>query len=291
MLKLLAMKDLAIIIVSYNTKDLLDQCINSIYKHTRDIDFEIIIVDNNSSDGTKEMINKKYPNIYLIENKENIGYGNANNQGMKKADAKYLCLLNSDTYIHSNVFKKMYDFMQENKQVDVLGPKLLHQNAHAQRSVGKDYTLPIVFIMLFGGDKILRTAPKRTKKVDWIMGACFMLKSKVFENTKGFDPDFFMYVEEVEWCKRIRQSGFNIFHNPNFSLYHLERGSSGGKKTNAIVGIYKGIMLYYKKHYSKVGQRTAKFLLKLKAQISIIIGKLIKSDYLIETYTRALEVF
>jgi hypothetical protein len=282
------MKDLSIVIVSYNTKELTFQCLASIYKYTKNIDFEVIVVDNNSTDGTAEYIKEHFPKATIIENKKNIGYGAANNLGMKKAEGKYLLLLNSDTKIKDNVFNKMCKYINKQKDIDVVGPKLLNKDDSAQPSAGRDFTPLNVFLMLFGFDSLMRTSPEQIKEVDWIVGACFMLKKEVFQQTKGFDEDFFMYVEEVEWCRRIREQGYRIVFNPDFSLYHFERGSSKKGREAAIIGIYQGISLYYQKHYPENYQFLINLLLRIKAWLVISFAKLTKNKSLESTYSKAL---
>ena len=243
---------LSICILSYNTKGLTLKCLDSLislYKKEIDRDlFEIIVVDNASTDGSVLHIKKNFPKVVLFENKENYGFSKGQNIAAKIARGTYLFFLNSDTQVIDNNLLGMVSYFESHKKVGVLGAKLCNPNGSVQLSAGKFYTLFNCIIMLFAGERIgfLRSSPKKISEVDWVMGAAFMIKKKLFDALGGFDEYFFMYVEDMEFCYRIKKAGYEVLVTPHVRVTHLGQGSSS--KTFAIVNIFKGLLYFYKKH-------------------------------------------
>ncbi|MCX7955852.1 MAG: glycosyltransferase family 2 protein [Patescibacteria group bacterium] len=291
--------DLSIIIISFNTKNITKNCLESINRSLfkSKIKYEIIVIDNNSFDGSKKMLeeyskNKKNHIIYIQTN-QNLGFGKGNNLGVKNAKGKYILFLNSDTIILNRSIEKLFYFYQKNEtKIHFLGPKLLNKDLTPQPSAAYFFTLPVVFSSLFlKGDYwgLTRFSPEKTKKVDWISGACILTKKNYFNKLKGFDEKIFMYMEEVDLLYRANKIGFNVYFYPESKIIHLASASSSGK-TFPILQVYKGFLFFYKKHYSKINLLILKFLLKLKALIAIIIGKIKKNNYLINTYEEAFKI-
>jgi GT2 family glycosyltransferase len=282
--------DLSIIIPSFNTKDLLQACLQSVFQQTKGIDFEVIVVDNHSTDGSPEMVKKKFPQVILIKNKTNLGFAQANNQGMKRAKGEYFLLLNSDTKIKSNALKKLVSLAKKKKDLGIAGSRLLNLNDTPQPSTGPFYTLPLTFISLFRGDHYLRQSPSQTKKVDWLMGACFLIKREVTKKVGYLDEKFFMYVEEMEYCYRAHKAGFGVYFFPRAEVYHLERGSSPEGKQKAVWGIYQGLIYFYQKHFAPWQLAVLKLLLRTKALIAWLLGLMTGNRYLKETYAKAFQL-
>lgn len=283
--------DLSIIIVSYNTKKLTDDCLASIKKSMSGtaITYEVIVVDNVSTDGTREMLAKKYKDVVTILNDENIGFGRANNQGIKKAKGQYILLINSDTLAVTNAIPKLYDFSKNHPRAFV-GPKLLNMDRSAQTSCGPFLTLPVIFAALFlKGDVlgITRWSPGKTQYVDWVSGACMIAPKKLFFDDLLFDENIFMYMEEIDLLMRARKKGYRTYFYPGAQIIHLGSGSSTNKRTGPVLNIYKGMLFVYKKHYSRFSLFFLKCLLKKKALISLAIGYITGSEYLKTTYAEA----
>lgn len=249
--------DLSIIIVSYNTKTLLKNCLDSIKKKVMDLEYEIIIIDNASKDDSCSFIKKYYKDIILIESKENLGFGRANNLGIKIARGKYVLLLNSDTILINNAPKILFDFMQKNEKVGVCGGKLVTKEGELNISFGK---LPSVFTELCSQPKfyIIKlkntiVSKKRTKlncqEVEWISGADMFLRKKVLDEVGCFDDDFFMYYEETELISRIRKK-YKIYFVPEAEIIHLEGGSFVLKESRERM-ILKSKYLYFQKVYGQ----------------------------------------
>lgn len=283
--------DLSVIIVSFNTKKLLDDCLASLFHSLSgsSMSTEVIVVDNVSTDGTREMLAKKYPKVVTILNKENVGFGRANNQGIRIAKGEYIVLLNSDTIVPDGAIQKLFTFTL-NHPKSFVGPKLLNMDKSAQTSCGPFFTLPVVFAALFlKGDVIglTRWSPNKTRVVDWVSGACFMASKKLFFDDLLFDEKIFMYMEEVDLFMRAKKKGYDTYFYPGSRIIHLGSGSSTNKRTGPVLNIYRGFVYIYRKHYPKISLIILRLLLKKKAVLSIIIGLLTGSEYLKKTYAEA----
>ena len=283
--------NLSIIIVSFNTKKLLDECLSSIYKSLKSslLKFEIIVVDNVSADGTREMLTEKYPKVVTILNSQNAGFGRANNQGIRKAKGTTILLINSDTVVPVGAIQSLYEFSEEHPN-DFIGPKLLNTDMTPQTSCGPFFSLPVVFAALFlKGDVngLTRWSPDETKIVDWVSGACIMAKTSVFLDGLLFDEDIFMYMEEVDLLMRAAKKGHKTYFFHESKIVHLGGGSSVNKRTGPVLNIFKGLLFVYTKHYSRYSLLMLRLLLKKKAAVSWAIGSVIGNDYLKKTYAEA----
>ena len=281
---------LSIIILNYNTKDLTVRCIESIVKeYKKELDrgeIEIIIVDNASSDGSVETIQNS--KLKIIENKENFGFAKGCNIGAKKALGEYILFLNSDTEVIDKGFLRMIKFLDVHKEIGILGGKLENIDGSIQPSAGKFYNLFNLVLMLLGLERLgfLRSSPDTIKKVDWVSGACMMIRKDLFTTLSGFDESLFMYMEDMEICFRAQQLGFMTYFYPNIKLKHKSLGSSN--RTFAIINIYKGILHFYLKHKSRFEYIVVKALLIAKAAILIFIGVFTFNSILIDRYRKAI---
>lgn len=287
---------LSIIIINYNTKEITNQCLISVLDSLRDkaINFEIILIDNASTDGSLNFfsqLSQRNHQINYIYNKKNLGFAKANNQGLKLAKGEYILFLNSDTIILNKAINKLLNFYQQNEdKIHFLGPKLLNKDLTPQSSAGYFFNLLVTFVVLFlKGDRIglTRFSPSKLKKIDWISGACLLTKKEIMEKINGFDEKIFMYMDEVDLLYRAKQKGYTTFLYPEAKIIHY--GSASSNKTYPIWQLYKGLIYFYKKHYSTPSLFFLKLMLYLKAIIAILVGKSFKNRYLIETYGQALK--
>jgi GT2 family glycosyltransferase len=295
--------DLSIVIVSYNTRKITHQCLESIYKSFRSYksdtapSFEIILIDNASTkdDSAAYLAEyaKKHKNIVFVANTQNTGFGPANNQGVKLAKGTYVFLLNSDTVILKDAVHKLFSFYKKSENTKhFVGPKLFNKDMTPQASAAPFYTLPVIFGALFlRGDYwgLTRSSPKEMRRVDWVSGAAIMTKKEYFEKVGGFDETIFMYMEEVDLLYRAKKIGMNTFFYPKSKIIHLGSASSNGK-TFPIIQVYKGFLFFYKKHYSKLSLFFLRFLLRLKAGLAWFLGFIINNNYLKKTYEEAFHV-
>lgn len=286
--------DISVIIVSFNTKKLTEDCLDSVVRNLAQskLSWEIIVIDNMSTDGTREMLKKKFPMVITVLNDENVGFGRANNQGIKMAKGEYILLLNSDTVVLNSAIGKLVSFAKQHPNAFV-GPKLLNLDRSPQTSCGPFFSLPVVFAALFlKGDRlgITRWSPNHVRKVDWISGACILGPKRLFMNGLLFDEGIFMYMEEIDLLYRAKKKGYPTYFYPRSLIVHLGSGSSTNKKKGPVLNIYRGYVYLYSKHYSKVSLAILRFMLRTKAILSWIIGWLTGSAYLKETYAEAYQL-
>lgn len=283
--------DLSIIIPSFNTKELLSRCLATVEKSFSgsDITYEIIIVDNASDDGTREMLKKQDKHLVAILNKTNIGYGKANNTGIREAKGTYILLLNSDIEVIDDAIPKLYGFIKEHPKT-FAGGKLKNADGTPQASAGSFYSLPVVFLMLFcKGDRlgITRSSPDAITNTDWVSGACIIGKKQDFTDAGLFDEDIFMYMDEVDFLYRAGKKGYTTMFFPDARFLHIGAASSEGKKM-PVINIYRGLVFFYKKHAHTWEQRTLHVLLRIKAYAAIVIGRLTGNSGLVNLYEKAL---
>ncbi len=234
--------DVSIIIVSYNTSQLLKNCLNSVFEKTQGLNFEVIVVDNDSKDDSCSMLERDFSQVKLIRSKENLGFGRANNLGMEQAKGKYLFLLNPDCLLINNSVKILYDFMENNSDCGACGGNLYDENLEKHDSFGMQTLLkdkiithtPLKFIFP-GKYKKLRGYKKdfdRTKdgEVGFITGADLMLRKSVIDEVGNFDQRFFLFFEETELQNRILKAGYKIFFVAESQMYHFEAKSPNPRK-------------------------------------------------------------
>jgi GT2 family glycosyltransferase len=299
------MTDLSIIIISYNTKEITRKCVETVIQslnYAHDINTEIIVVDNGSTDGSIQVLDnikyqisniKKTNQFKIIKNRQNLGYAKANNLAAKKAKGEYLLFLNSDIEVIEDAIPRMFNFYKQKEKVfNFLGGKLLNKNMTSQPSCGPFYSLPVIFGALFlRGDYwgLTRWSPNKVKEVDWVSGACFLTKKKFFNELGGFDENIFMYMDEIDLLYRAKKNGLKVGFYPEAKFIHLGSASSQGR-TQPILQVYRGFLYFYQKHFSDFHLKILKLMLKLKAYLSLLIGKILKNDYLIKTYEEALKI-
>jgi len=227
--------DLSIIIVNYNKALILDRCLSSIYQNTKNLTFEVILIDNGSKDNSVELVKTKYKNIALIENKINSGFAAASNQGLKICKGRYALLLNNDTEIRNAALNKMVEFMDTGGDIGGLGPKLLNQDLTVQREgsvLGKRFwnsNIPI--------------------EAGFITGAALMVRRDVLDKIGLLDENFFFYNEDLDLCRRIKKAGFKLYFLPSAEIIHI------GQKAKNIEMIYEGYrggIYFCGKHYNKL---------------------------------------
>jgi len=220
--------DVSIIFVNYNTVALLIDAIDSVLNKTQGISFEIIVVDNASSDNSQQLLTEKFnKKIQYIPLPENIGFGRANNEGMKIAQGRNVFLLNPDTILENNAIKLLSDYLDANPEVGVAGGNLYNEDGSPQPSFSFIYPsigfeLSNLFHVLFLYNRETFNHTVEPMFVKRIVGAAMMIRKTVIDKVGGFDPDFFMYAEEDEWCHRISKAGYKIVNIPEPHITHLD---------------------------------------------------------------------
>jgi len=255
---------LSIIIVSYNVKDFIKQCIRSIYRSDLSKNlFEIIIIDNDSHDDTVNDIKNSFNNIHIIENDINEGFSKAVNKGIKKANGNFICLLNPDVIINENTFSTLIDYLESNKNVGCIGPKIINVDGTIQHSCKRSFPTPLNSIFrLFYLDKIFSKSKffgkynltyldvNKIHKVDAISGAFMIFKKSIINEIGLLDEKFFMFGEDIDFCFRIKNKGYDIVYNPETEIMHY-KGESVKSAPYDMVNIFYDAMEIYFKKYSK----------------------------------------
>ncbi|MDR1348565.1 MAG: glycosyltransferase family 2 protein [Prevotellaceae bacterium] len=246
--------DVSVIIVNYNTKALLKQCLKSIFEKTKDIAFEVIVADNFSTDGSRQMLKNEFPNIILVESPENLGFGQANNLGAKSATGKYLFLLNSDTVLLNNAIKILFDFIDNNPEAGICGGNLYNEDKKPIHSYSR---LPGIIQelkrLLLIPDTDYFNNTRKPQKVGYVTGADLMIRADVFNRQNGFDSDFFMYYEESELTYRVKREGYKVYCVPHAKIIHLEKKSFSDNEIRLGM-IFKSCKTYYKKTHGWIYQ-------------------------------------
>jgi len=258
--------DLSIIIVNYKTQELTSNCVDSIIKsNTRGLDYEIIVVDNASEDGSIEAIEKQFPQVRTIKNQENLGFSKANNMGIKIAEGDYILLLNSDTIVEFNTLKEALQFIKDHKHTGALGCKILLPSGKLDAACKRSFPTPANGIyhslnldMAFpdnvrlGAYNLTYADENKTSSIDCIMGAFMMVPRKVIDEVGMLDEDYFMYGEDVDWCYRIKNAGYQIMYYPEVRIFHHKKASGIGKRNPKVIeAFYDSMGIFYNKHYQK----------------------------------------
>lgn len=285
--------DLSIVIPSFNTKHLTSRCLRSIIETLKrsKITYEIIVIDNASGDGSVEMLNTEFPQVIKILNKDNVGYGTANNMGLKIAKGQYCLMLNSDVDALNGSLVKLLEFAREHPK-SFVGGKLYNEDGSLQSSCGPMFSLWYVFLMLFfQADKlsITRYSPNHVRQVGWVSGACLLGTRKSFYDVGLFDQGIFMYMDEIEFLYRAASKGYNVFFTPEARFIHTGAASSGNKRS-PVKNIFRGLVYFYQKHRTKPELTVLKLMLKVKAKIAIFIGSLCKKQDLVHIYEEGLSL-
>ncbi len=247
--------DVSIIIVNYNTKQLLANCLATVYEQTKNIDFEVIVVDNASIDGSEEYIKERYPNVIWINSGNNLGFGRANNLGVKHATGKYLLLLNSDTLLINNAILMFFEYAESHKHENIgaFGAHLLDINLKRNHSGGCFPTpkseISYCLNKLF---HCRNTITPQTNSIDFIIGADLFIKRSIFNDLGGFDNNIFMYYEETDLQYRMDKAGLTRILIDGPQIIHLEGGSFNNSKLsfNRLYISLRSYNYYIKKHYN-----------------------------------------
>lgn len=260
--------DVSVIIVNYNTRQLLYNCISSIIKHTFDIEYEIIVVDNASIDGSQEMVRDFFPFVHLVESETNLGFGKANNLGFDYSSGRNIFLLNSDTLLIENSIKILSEVLDSDTSIGATGGLLINSNNQQVHSYG---IFPSIKHKLQGKDFVIRNINfKENRSVDYITGADLMISRSTWLTLGGFDPNFFLYYEETDLQKRMEKMGFKRILVPKTRIIHMEGESTKVNSDRSSKNEWKSLimfnsMVYYlKKHSSSISFMLFKNLLMAK---------------------------
>jgi len=266
--------DLSIIIVNYNVREYLLKCLKSIFRNTQEISFEVIVVDNASSDDSSGVVLEQFPQVKLIGNQTNLGFARANNQGIKVARGSFILLLNPDTEVIDQGFSRMLKFLKENKKVGIVGPCLLNSDGSLQNTGYKFPTLAILFKANFLGISDHPVKPDKSKQVDWLQGSCLMMKKELLNDIGLLDEDFFIYGEEKDLCFRTKKAGWEIYSLPQCEVIHHANKSAVNYQGEALVEYHRSQLRFFRKYYSHAFVNFAKIIIYLGFLKWLMVGAL-----------------
>jgi hypothetical protein len=258
---------LSIVLVNWNTLCHLVPCLRSILESNIPWPIEVIVVDNNSTDTTRTTVPQLFPSVRLVENQQNLGFARAVNQGAKQSLGEYLLLLNPDTVVNGASLRTMVEFMQQSPDAAVVGGALLNSDGSFQGSYAHFSTLLQETLIALGiGDRLWHGYPShhrstRTHAVDWICGACLLVRREAFLRVGCLDEEYVMYSEEVDLQYRLRREGWNTYYLPHVRTVHHGGGSQSRLRRRSAV--YRGKLLFYRKNLGGLRHLTLRLILAL----------------------------
>jgi len=255
--------DLSIIIVNYKNSSSLKKCLSSIYQTLDNLEFEVLVIDNNSFDKKLEALEIEFPQVKFIRNKTNVGFAKANNRAAEFSKSATLLFLNPDTQLTDSAIASMYAHLIKNPNIGVLGPKVLNNDGSLQYSCRSFPTLWTglfnrysILSRLFPGNRFTKRYlmtdydHQETRNVDWVSGCCMMIRSSTFKTVGGFDEHYFIFNEDVDLCKGLQDQGYRVVYFPHARVFHDI--SSSNRKVPFFITLkrHQGMSYYYQKHHS-----------------------------------------
>jgi GT2 family glycosyltransferase len=245
--------DMSIVLVCWNNKAYLDPCLKSLYEGGVTCKFDVIVVDNGSTDGSQAMLREKYPEVMIIENGRNVGLSKASNQGIEATRGKYVLLLNNDTIVNGKALNAMVEFLDSHPEAGAVGGKLLNEDGSFQGGYAKFSTLPEELLIASGlGDRIWPGYPShfdsdRIIPVGWLSSACLLLRRSALDKVGLLDESYFIYGDEADLQYRLNRAGFKVYYIPTATTIHFGGRSMNRWKRRKMV--YRGKLLFYQKNY------------------------------------------
>jgi GT2 family glycosyltransferase len=245
--------DISVIVVSFNTRGLVLDCLASVFETIKDISFEVWLVDNNSTDGTVGAVRKAYPDVAIIENEENLGFAAANNQALRQMNGRYALLLNSDTVLTKGAVRELYEFMEHTPEAGMACGQLLNQDGSKQNSIA---SFPSLLTLLANETALRILMPDRfpSKRRDYAspievnsgIGACLMVRKEAIDDVGFFDERYFFFFEETDWAYRMKRDNWAMYFVPSARIYHAQ-GKTVGSGVNSRIMFYRSRYLFFKK--------------------------------------------
>jgi GT2 family glycosyltransferase len=260
------MLDVSIIIVSWNTKKLLSECLDSISAYSDGYSIETMVVDNHSTDGTLDLLRVQYPQVRVVVNDDNIGFARANNQGVGLTAGEYVLLLNSDAMLTPGALRSLMELAQSHPKAGMVGARLAYPNDRFQASHSPIPTLRQEFLILSGlgrvfyGSSYPSAGPEEEKgpqKVGYVEGACMLAARKAYLDVCGLDEGYFMYAEDVDICFAMQKKGWEVWYQPVAKIIHVGSASSKDRKPQREADLYRSRVRFFRKYY---GSRQAAML-------------------------------
>lgn len=266
------MRDVAIVIVSFNVRDLLRVCLRSIQEACNGLDVDTWVVDNGSSDGSVEMVRAEFPRVRLRQTGENVGFARANNLVLKEILAqaapnsmpRYVLLLNPDTELPPGSLAQMVAFMDAHPEAGASGPKLIRSDGSLDLACRRSFPTPsVAFYRMSGLSKLFPRSrrfgrynltyldPNDVAEVDSVVGAFMLVRGDLLRTVGLLDEAFFMYGEDLDWSLRIKQAGWKVLYNGKTTVFHHKRASSRQRNVQSLFAFYQAMVIFFRKHYAQ----------------------------------------
>jgi GT2 family glycosyltransferase len=267
--------DVSVVIVNWNTEELLGNCLESIYRNTKIPGFEVIVVDNNSSDNSVKMVRERFPQTIVIENEKNEGYAAANNIGINRARGRYVLVLNSDTIFTDDSLSRICSFADKHEDAAVFGCKIVNKDMTLQQNT---YLFPSLLNLALAVSYLYKIFPRSrffarermgwwdwtdAREVEVIVGCYMLVRMEAIREVGLMDNDYFMYFEETDWCYRFKKAGWKNLYAPVSEVIHLGGGSTKKNRDKMFLQVNSSRVLYFKKHQGVFSYVIACFLLFL----------------------------
>jgi len=266
------MEDLGIVIVNWNTADELERCLETVFASEGDFTYRVVVVDNDSDDGSPEMVREKFPRAELLETGDNLGYPKGNNVGLRHlgyhgigevdSDApRYAVLLNPDTEVPPTAFYEMLQFMDSRPDIGIAGPRLTLPDGSLDKACRRGFPTPMVSFYHFSGlaklfpdnetfgrYNMTFADPANELEVDSVVGAYLQIRKEAIEKVGLLDEIYFMYAEDIDWCYRVKQAGWKVWYYAPVTVYHVKRAASK-KSAKAQFEFWRAMLIFYRKYY------------------------------------------
>ncbi len=279
------MIDISVIIVSWNAKKFLLRCLNSLLLEENSIYMEIIVVDNASTDGSPETVKEQFPHVNLIINKKNLGFSKANNIGIRNSIGRYVCLINSDIELLSGCIKRLFAYIEKNPSIGILGPCILNSDLKLQSSCRRlpniwNTLVEALFLhkifnksKIFSGQFISELPQNKVSRVEVISGCFWIVRREAINQVGLLDENYYIYGEDVDWCKRFGEAGWKIIYYPFAKAIHYEGASSANAPVKFYIEMQRAKLQYWKKYYKRFPQ-TIYWLITLLFHINRIMANI-----------------
>jgi GT2 family glycosyltransferase len=271
--------DLSIVIVTWNARDVLLPAVESIFREVRGISYEVIVSDNDSKDGSADAVEAQFPDARVLRNPANLGFAGGNNVGLKEAQGRYVVLLNSDTITHAGAFERLVSYMDAHPEVGACGPQLLNPDGSKQNCI---HNFPSLLSEVVNPSllRILLPAKFPSKRQDYaapieveaVLGACMLLRREVLERVGLMDAGYFFFLEETDWCARIREAGWKVMHVPDAKITHLF-GESTKKKVplETRIEYLRSLYRFFRKNRGRAQEAAVVAIRLVKLAINVIL--------------------
>jgi len=273
--------DLTLAIVSYNAKDELEACLESVFASTRLDSYEVIVADNASTDWTLEMLAARFPRVRVVPSPENLGFGRASNLCWQEAKSSLVLFLNSDTVVSDRALDRLVELARKRPEAGAIGPRLRYPDGEIQMSFGAMPGIASEILQKLWnagyarGKGPLRAAVRkrysRERTVDWVSGACLLTRRDTLETVSGFDESFFLYSEDVDLCARIRATGARVLFTPEVEIVHLLGRSVSKNRDRVVYESHRSRLYFYEKHRGALEVLLLKLYLAVKAALLAVL--------------------